>query len=1059
MVAEDRIKDYLFRGELAEVDPAVAELVRHETARQARYLILIPSESTIPQAVRETLSSAFHNIYAEGYPLGATRNLTEEEILDYHARLPEYRRLADERYYKGTEYANIVEALARRRGAQVFAANGYGPDDLFVNVQPLSGAPANNAIYTALLDVGDTVMGMDLIEGGHLTHGSPVNRSGRFYNIISYGVDPATGRIDYDHMLALAKEHRPRMIIGGYSSYPYTPDWDKYREIADEVGAYLLADVAHVAGLIAAEVYPSPVGIADAVMFTSHKTLAGPRGGVIITHRKDLATKIDRAVFPGEQGGPHVNTIAALAVAFKLAATEQFHELQARTVTNAARLSDKLIERGLRNPYGGTNTHLLTIDCKTIAGRDGTTLSGDMAARLLDLAGVVVNRQTIPGDTSALRPSGIRLGTPWISQRGFGETEIDQLADIIADLLLAAVPFSYSGRRRPLARAKVDFELLQDIRLRVRDLAASVGIDTEAQADGYPHFHYREAADNRPDPQTLQIRGDLARAFLHIALTSDVFALKPGSSQPTRVLGRDGAELAQGTVEMAASGDYRLHLDRNAGYVAAWLRSLSDSFVLIEDAERDPYARLPGPVDVRQLGAADFDLPEENDSAAGYAQHKAYFIGLSGKSYAGPRAEPLPRFTWQESQRVDLRTTTLHSLHQQLGAKMVPFAGYDMPVWYTSVMNEHTAVRQGAGLFDVTHMGVFDLTGPGAADFLDLVTTNDVHGLKIGSSQYTYLLDADGLPLDDLMIYRLSEERYMLVVNAANNDKNWAWLKAVKARQVMIDPGQPDRTVEGVDRFVLRDLRDRSLGGEMRVDIALQGPRSTEILLSLNGLDEDKEAVAALPWAGMTTAHLGGFDLIISRTGYTGERTAYELFVHPDKAPALFQKLVELGAVPCGLAARDSLRTEAGLPLYGHELAGPLGLNPADAGFASFVKLWKPFFIGKAAYIAHELERDAEVVRFRLNSKGVRPPHQGDPLVDQKGRVVGIVTSCSADSEGYQLGQAYVKNEHTDPDTPLAVFSGGQRSGVSAPDEVRLGQRLPVPAAVTVLSRFPARKK
>jgi glycine hydroxymethyltransferase len=209
----------------------------------------------------------------------------------------------------------------------------------------------------------------------------------------------------------------------------------------------------------------------------------------------------------------------------------------------------------------------------------------------------------------------------------------------------------------------------------------------------------------------------------------------------------------------------------------------------------------------------------------------------------------------------------------------------------------------------------------------------------------------------------------------------------------------------------------------------------------------------------MTTAHLGGFDLIISRTGYTGERTAYELFVHPDKAPALFQKLVELGAVPCGLAARDSLRTEAGLPLYGHELAGPLGLNPADAGFASFVKLWKPFFIGKAAYIAHELERDAEVVRFRLNSKGVRPPHQGDPLVDQKGRVVGIVTSCSADSEGYQLGQAYVKNEHTDPDTPLAVFSGGQRSGVSAPDEVRLGQRLPVPAAVTVLSRFPARKK
>jgi glycine hydroxymethyltransferase len=1061
MVAKDQIQDYLFRGELAEVDPEVAELVRHETARQARYLILIPSESTIPLAVRETLSSAFHNIYAEGYPLKATHGLTEEEILDYHARLPEYRRLADERYYKGTEYANIVELLARRRGAQVFAANGYGPDDLFVNVQPLSGAPANNAIYTALLNVGDMVMGMDLIEGGHLTHGSPVNRSGTFYNIISYGVDPETGRIDYDQMLALAKEHRPRMIIGGYSSYPYTPDWGKYREIADEVGAYLLADVAHVAGLIAAGVYPSPVGIADAVMFTSHKTLAGPRAGVIITHRKDLAARIDRAVFPGEQGGPHVNAIAALAVAFKLAETEQFRELQTRTVANAVRLSEKLIERGLRNPYGGTNTHLLTVDCKTIVGPDGTSLSGDMAARLLDLAGVVVNRQTIPGDTSALRPSGIRLGTPWVTQRGFGEAEIDQLADLIADVLLATVPFSYSGRRRPLPRAKVDFDLLQDTRLRARDLAASVGIDTDVQADDYPHFHYREPADNRPDPQTLQIRGEHARAFLHAALTSDVFALKPGSRQPTQVLSRDGAELARGVIEMSGPGDYRLHLDRNAGYVAAWLRSLSDSFVLIEDAERDPYARLPGPVDVRQLGPAGSDVAGEvgDDSATGYAQHKAYFIGLSGEHYAGPRGEPLPRFTWQEPEREDLRTTTLHSLHQQLGAKMVPFAGYDMPVWYTSVMNEHTAVRQGAGVFDVTHMGVFDLIGPGAADFLDLVTTNDVPGLEIGSSQYTYLLDADGLPLDDLMIYRLSDERYMLVVNAANNDKNWAWLKAVKGRQVMIDPEQPERAVEGAERFLLRDLRDRSLGGEMRVDIALQGPRSTEILLSLNGLDEDKQAVVELPWAGVTAAHLGGYDLIISRTGYTGERTAYELFVHPDKAPALFQKLVELGAVPCGLAARDSLRTEAGLPLYGHELAGPLSLNPADAGFASFVKLWKPFFIGKGAYIAHELERDAEVIRFRLNSKGVRPPHQGDPLVDEKGRVVGIVTSCSVDSEGYQLGQAYVKNEHTAPDTTLGVFSGLQRTGVSAPEEVKLGQRLTVPAAVTVLSRFPARKK
>src|SRR5690606_23764977 len=256
--------DYLFRGDLAELDPDVADLVRHETARQARYLILIPSESTVPAAVREALGSAFHNIYAEGYPLEETRTLTEAEILDYHARLPEYRRQADNRYYKGTEYANIIEALARRRTAELFAANGYSADQLYVNVQPLSGARANNGVYSALLNVGDTVMGMDLIQGGHLTHGSPVNRSGIYYHIVSYGVDPQTERLDYDAIMALAAQHRPKMIIAGYSSYPFAPDFHKFREIADEVGAYLMADIAHVAGLVIAGDYPNPVGIADA---------------------------------------------------------------------------------------------------------------------------------------------------------------------------------------------------------------------------------------------------------------------------------------------------------------------------------------------------------------------------------------------------------------------------------------------------------------------------------------------------------------------------------------------------------------------------------------------------------------------------------------------------------------------------------------------------------------------------------------------------------------------------------------------------------------------------
>lgn len=1054
MVTTNKIKDYLFRGSLAELDPDVAELVRHETARQARTLILIASESTVPYAVRETLGSALHNIYAEGYPLESTRKLTQQDILDYDARLTEYRRTGDERYYRGTEYADVIEALARRRTAEVFAANGISADDLYVNVQPLSGAPANSAVYTALLNVGDTVMGMDLIEGGHLTHGSPVNRSGKYYNIISYGIDPATGKIDYDRMLALAKEHKPRMIIGGYSSYPWFADWEKYREVADAVGAYLLADIAHVAGSVAAGVYPSPIGIADAVSFTTHKTLGGPRGAVIITHRKDLSTKIDKGVFPGEQGGPHMNAIAAVAVAMKLATTDQFRELQKQTFANAARLAQRLEQRGLAIPFGGTETHLLNVDCKTTTGPDGTPLSGDMAARLLDLTGIVVNRQTIPGDPSALRASGLRLGTPWVTQRGFREAESDQLGDIIADVLQHAIPYSLAGRKRPLARAKIDFDVIQDARSRVRDLADMAGIDTDAAADDYPHFYYAEARDNTPGWQTLHIQGEKARDFLHVALTSDVAALRAGDSQPTCVLDNDGRELAQGILENTGD-DYHLHINQNAGYIASWFRALSDGLILFERS--NPYARIPGPVIVHKLGSTSAKALE--GSQAGYAGDKAYFIGSRGEAYAGPQGEELPRFDWQAPENPDLKTTTLHGLHKSLGAKMVEFAGYDMPVWYTSVTNEHLAVRQNAGIFDVTHMGVFEFQGPGALPFLEAVTTNDVTALEVGTSHYTYFLDVDGIPFDDLMIYRLAQDHFLAVVNASNNDKNWAWLKAVKARSVMIDPHMPGLTVEGGDRFIMRDLRDRSAGAEMRVDVALQGPKSTDLLLALDGLDEDKQAISRLPWAGVTRARLGGFDLIVSRTGYTGERTAYELFVHPDQAPALFKALVDKGATPCGLAARDSLRTEAGLPLYGHELEGPLSLNPADAGFSSYVKVWKPFFVGRAAYLAHEQKRDAEVVRFRLDNKGVRPPHQGDPLVDKRGRVVGVVTSCSIDSEGYQLGQAYVKLDYTDEGTALGIFAGTGKGKPVNIDGLKLGDKIPTPEPLTILSRMPKKKK
>lgn len=1047
---QPRVRDYLFRGSLAEVDPDVAELVRHETARQERYLIMIPSESTVPESVREALSSAFHNIYAEGYPLDATRTMSEDEILDYGARLTEYRRSADERYYKGTEYANIVESLARRRAAELFANDRVNADNIYVNVQALSGAPANNAVYSALLSVGDTVMGMDLIQGGHLTHGSPVNRSGKNYRIVSYGINPDTEKIDYEAMRELALEHRPKMIIGGYSSYPHIPDWAAYRAISDEVGAFLLADVAHVAGLIAAGVYPNPIGIADVVTFTTHKTLGGPRGAVILTHKKALSGKIDRAVFPGEQGGPHMNSIAALAVALKLATTDQFIELQQQTIANAKRMVERLEARGLRVPFAGTTTHLLNVDCKSVFGPDGTTLSGDMAARILDLVGIVCNRQTIPGDTSALRPSGIRLGTPWITQRGFGEREIDELADIIADVLTACVPFSYSGRKRDISRAAISFDMLQNARLRTRDLAASVGIDTDATADDYPHFHYLDSIDG--GAYRLEISGEHAASFLDGALTSDVFALRDGDSQPTHLLNPDGSEISSGTLTREQGSLYTLDLAKNAGYAAAWLRSLSDGFVLIDNA--NPTSRLSGPVHVIAVGrSTNVATP---DDGQGYAE-KAFFIGQNGAEFVGPRGEALPEFSWREQEDALLKTTPIHTLHKQMGARMVPFAGYDMPVWYTSVKDEHAAVRSGAGVFDVTHMGAFDIRGAGAAAFLDAVTTNDVPGLAEGESHYTYFLGTDGIPLDDFMIYRVGQEEYLLVVNASNNDKVWAWLNAIKDGKVSIDPANPSRRISTAG-FGLRDLRAASSGADQRVDIALQGPKSQEVLQKMSGDTAEKAAVKGLAWAGVTRATLDGFDLIISRTGYTGERTAFELFVHPDRAADLFRRLTELGATPCGLASRDSLRTEAGLPLYGHELAGPLNMNPADAGYGNFVKVWKPFFVGKAAYVAHESKRDVELVRFSL-PQGSRSAHQGDPLVDSRGKVVGTVTSCALDSAGTFTGLALVKDDFAAEGTQLGIFPGSDKLNTVNLSGLAIGGRAVIPVTATVLSRYPKAKK
>jgi glycine hydroxymethyltransferase len=1033
-------QDFIFHGTLEELDPDLNHLLEAEDRRQDNTIILIASESAAPDAVRTAMSSTFSNIYAEGYPSESSRSQTEAQIMDISMELAKYRRYSDPRYYKGVEYADLLEALTRRRAADLFAANGIAPNKLFINVQPLSGAPANSAVYTALLQPGDTILGLNLNDGGHLSHGTKINRSGKHYNGVAYFVDPQTEQLDYDDIERRALEARPQIIVAGFSAYPKIVDWQRFRTIADKVGAYLMADIAHISGLVAAGVHPSPIGIADVVTTTTHKSLCGPRGAMIMTHRADIARKMDRAVFPGEQGGPHLNTIAALAVALKLAQTEQFRELQHRIVANAQRLAQKLTEHGLRIVGGGTENHLLLVDTKSVS-HNGVPLSGDLAARILDVAGIVLNRNTIPGDKGALNPTGLRIGTVWISQLGFGEAEVDKLADAIALVLNNCKPYTQlaAGGKSEM-RAKVDFAALQEARhlvaeLRQRPLRPLVGT-------------------------VVEIRGAAATQLLHQALTSDVLALAEGASQPTHIY---GPGLNHDAILYRLSADtYHLQTNDEAAALLAWdwLQALSDGYI----NSGDLHAKLAGPVTVFRLPfAAEEEIPNAVDKAQQHANaivaSKPFFIGMEHHL----DGDALPEFVWEEPQDPPLQRTPLYDAHVALGGRIVPFAGYEMPVRYeTSVGEEHTAVRSAAGLFDATHMGVFDASGPHVVEFLQTVTANDVATLKIGQSHYTYLLLPDGSVIDDLLIYRLATDRFMLVVNASNNDKNWAWLNAVNEGNVMIDAARPFARIQ--HPVQLRNLRDPQWGEERLVDVPLQGPKSLDVLQALADDPDVARRIKALPWAGLTQGYIAGTHLIISRTGYTGERIGYELFVHPDQATHLWNAILEVGAKwgvkPCGLASRDSLRTEAGLPLYGHELAGDLGLNPADAGFGSFVKTWKPFFIGRQAFLAHEATRKNIVVRFRMNEKNVRRPESGDPVLDGRGKVVGVVTSCSMDSDGYLLGQALAPVEMSAPETAVYIYQlGGGKRELAVPKAVTRGARLPMPDAATVLTRFPSKKK
>lgn len=1058
------MSDYLFRGTLRELDPQLAELADLEAERQYRKLILIASESTAPRAVLESLSSNFHNLYAEGYPDDETRWMTDAALFDYENRLGHYRRYADPRYYKGVEYADIVEALARRRCAEAFAIGDITADQIYVNVQALSGAPANNAVYHALVNPGDTVMGMNLLFGGHLTHGSPVNRSGKYYNIVPYTINPQTERIDMDEVERLAKEHKPKMIIVGYSSYPWAADFKRFREIADSVGALLMADMAHVAGLITAGVYPSPIPYAHITTFTTHKTLNGPRGACILTTDASLAKRIDRAVFPGEQGGPHVNVFLALALTFKLAATPEYKQLQAQTVKNAVRFADQMKTLGFKIPFGGTESHLFNLDCKSVRGPDGTPLMGDLAARVLDIAGVVLNRNTIPGDRSALNPSGLRLGTPWITQRGFTEEHIDKLAANIAQVLKACQPYSYSGRKGDLYRAKIDFEALNDAKIKIRDLAQSVGIDFLPAKHGYPHFYYLDDPKPAGESASLDLEGDRIEEFLYWATSNDVYALKDGDWQPTEV--RAAGQTVAGALQRVSSRHYKLTVPAaQSVLVATWLRDLSDGYIAFDT---DLFGKLPGPVAVRDPQAA---TPLATSGMAIDAS-KPYFIGVGQTGAHNPSTPIKSKFQWTEPTDAPVKKTRLNETHKAAGGRMVPFAGWEMPVQYTGVLEEHQATRTAAGLFDVSHMGVWDAKGKGAAAFLDAVTTNEVAALRPGQSMYSQFLAPDGGVLDDCYIYQLANQHYLIVVNASNDDKDWAWINAVQRGEALIDEARPWAEAPGRQQVTLRNLRAESSGADQRVDIALQGPKARDIVLALGADAATTKRIKALKRTELTNGTVGGFDLILARTGYTGEVMGFELFVHPDQAVALWEALVKAGAPfglkLVGLAARDSLRTEAGLPLYGDEMAGHLNLGVGDAGFGSYVKTHKPWFVGRSAFIEQEHKREREIVRFKFNNKSGRMAHNGDPVFDAQGQLLGEVTCCSIDTEGFRSGQAWIKISHEKEGTPIVIAQGAGEAYANAKAQTQAelekaitnsGGKFRAPEAASVLSRFPKKKQ
>ncbi|MBI3830522.1 MAG: serine hydroxymethyltransferase [Planctomycetes bacterium] len=1060
----------------------VEETWKAESERQRRELILIPSESICFPECAAAVASDLGNIYAEGQPDPRLSRAPAAMARDGAVFESWHRRLSDARFYRGCREADRAELLAKGYLAEAFAKLPGSPaaEKIHSNVQALSGAAANLSVYTALLEPGDGLLGLDLSHGGHLSHGSPFNVSGRLYRAESYGIDEqakgAARKLDYNRIRELAKKHRPKILIGGSSAYPWDFDWKTLRGIADEVGALLMADIAHLAGMVFGGVLSNPLPHAHIVTFTTHKTLCGPRGACIVTTCGETARKIDNAVFPGLQGGPHVNAIAGIARLFEIVCQRgaEFGQFQKKIVENAKVFADALTEQGFTLEYGGTNTHLLLVDLKSFKTQGaGARLDGETASRLLENAGIICNKNTLPGDANASKSSGVRFGTPWLTQRGVTPDQLRELARTLHALLKTAHSFAVwvpAGEER--CRARVPFDALADARHKVAAIAGAL-----------PYPKIAEEADMVSStfvlPMTvhgrrgLLVRGEKARLALEQVLTCGMLSLSEGQVAHGLLLKPDGSPLDDVLVQFLGhktGGSFGpngedafallVHVDCFET-VNAWLAALSDGYVIFDP--QDFYAKIDGPFTVELLENAKL-TPALRDAAkskealllsvdqappGAVDAAKVFFIGQ--KTLPPKLAAPAKKPYAYDVPEGPLKKTILNAWHKQAGAKMVPFGGWEMPVEYPSgIFAEHAAVRSAAGLFDVSHMSALEVSGKLAVPFLETVFTNTAARLVPNEAQYSYMLLPDATALDDLYVYRIDAERFMVVVNAGNAERDIHWLHAVNSGAFVIDPALPGKRAPGPVK--LTDLR--TAGKDALLDFAFQGPLSSVILAELAGEPSQRARILGSKLNDFFEVKLQGLPVRAARTGYTGEETAFELFVHPDHGVKLWDLLLkqgkDRGVLPCGLGARDSLRIEAGFPLFGHEIEGSEHLSLTEADYGFVCRHHAPFYIGRDAYLKRNAPRKKRLLR--LKGAGRRSVRSGACVLGSDGQPAGVVTSFAfSDPEfNYHVLAAVHAKFNPKPGSVVKVAR-------ATPEQVASGEPLDESKIVdlTVAARFP----